>query len=643
MNSLQKLYQSFSIKLNQLLTTKNNFKNLTTNEKEETIEQFHELFEEYHSLWEYMYLNPYQNQRLTKHLESIDELNDSLINLTIIEKMKNVINEFYFGNKSEWIEKYQNILLFEQTIDDFFSSISLDDVMNKILNENNLFFVIETTDNHFISILLRSRVFSSDKWIKDHDCIYFHTYKKEDKMKYFYDSKYPLYTFQITELYNCTNIKCFNGNIDIYFTTHFASDCYGHKFKPKRLLIYSLNKHVLEIEQMRHSNMWNVLFRRYQSQGMISNKILFNELQFDKILFDSKMDIGTPNGNILFKKLRGKSDVLILVEVESFFIGCFIREMINETNDFIEDEDMFVFTTKNGELMQYFGDYSLDSPPSICFKNAGDTLVVVGDNDIVIHKEIENDEPTQNYWIECRQNEFFYRNNRNAMLGKVTSNNVHRILAYQMKETNFYRYHSSDYESIVSSMITDFQLNDLCKSINSKFPKIIFDSNETSISQEDYIYNDNQRQRRRSYDTFNTFGDIIYGRSKLCFLIQTNDNYVFGGYINEEIDKVAYWKYGSDPEGYIFDRNAFLFNCDNDGINICRIKRNYPKAFLLYSDTSDYLFAFGNKDVLIRKSEYNSDCYQQSKSSFVYDWYDFLIGRTGSYCFYAKRIVVLQF
>ena len=200
-----------------------------------------------------------------------------------------------------------------------------------------------------------------------------------------------------------------------------------------------------------------------------------------------------------------------------------------------------------------------------------------------------------------------------------------------------YQYNTYDTIDETFSFIPLSYITDLENEIGLSFSSVIFDSNINNYSQSDYIWN-----RKQSYQNqFDTFSSLIMYQSQICFIVQTNNDIIFGCYIDAEITNTCTFHHGK-IYGQIFDSNAFLFTFINRELEIAPIKQNNPIAFSVNSDTSPYLCAFGNGDVIFGKEEYDSDCSQTRKTTFQYPRKNFLIGETGKDCFSIKRFIVVQ-
>ena len=128
------------------------------------------------------------------------------------------------------------------------------------------------------------------------------------------------------------------------------------------------------------------------------------------------------------------------------------------------------------------------------------------------------------------------------------------------------------------------------------------------------------------------FNKKVKNHFDLLFLVHTEDAITIGGFFpNPKSDFNTCVK-------------PFVFTFLNDKPNKFELKEpDDLKIFQSYSDCLSGLFSLGNHDIIICKENCGSTIYQDDKSSFDYRGIDnALIGRSGSYCFFAKRIIVLQ-
>ena len=142
------------------------------------------------------------------------------------------------------------------------------------------------------------------------------------------------------------------------------------------------------------------------------------------------------------------------------------------------------------------------------------------------------------------------------------------------------------------------------------------------------------------FDTFSmdmsSFNRLILGRSKLAFIIQTMEGFLYGCYIFNKIHT---------DESWIVDKNAFMFSYTN-GMKKYPIKSlwQYVFSFKLCSDQHPNLFYIGT-EVSVGKLCFTSNCVQSEYSSYgCPNIFRDLLGRNykdGSHI--ATRIVVVQF
>ena len=128
---------------------------------------------------------------------------------------------------------------------------------------------------------------------------------------------------------------------------------------------------------------------------------------------------------------------------------------------------------------------------------------------------------------------------------------------------------------------------------------------------------------------------VIMNKSNLVFLIETNENIKFGGFISSKINKI---------NTFIGDEKVFIFTFkDNKPMKYDIKKEKKSIAFCLWNTLNDYLFNIGNHDIDISKDNNLSSIFQNQTSSFDYKENEkALIGKTGWFCVEIKRILVIQ-
>ena len=136
------------------------------------------------------------------------------------------------------------------------------------------------------------------------------------------------------------------------------------------------------------------------------------------------------------------------------------------------------------------------------------------------------------------------------------------------------------------------------------------------------------------------FDSIIFNKSKLVFLIQTDNDIVFGGFISSKISTI-----GTKDNNYqrIKDRNAFVFTFKDGNVLKYEIKKESSDyAFCLYEKNHSNLFQIGG-DITVIKSGKVLTTNEIKQEAFDYHGTQkSLIGKIGKNAFKTKSFVVLQ-
>ena len=174
-----------------------------------------------------------------------------------------------------------------------------------------------------------------------------------------------------------------------------------------------------------------IMLKKYGTQILEIQEVkkFLNETinkQLKNVLFDSDNDDISINKSLLFEKIQGKSNLLILIDIEEDIIGYFISNEINQIGKYCESEKCFIFSL-NRETC-----YTIkDKKYSICIhKSKDEKLLTIGKEDIVLYKKEMKD---KSY---CRQTSFNYFDERNVLIGKegkLNPFNPLRIVIFQME------------------------------------------------------------------------------------------------------------------------------------------------------------------------------------------------------------------
>ena len=113
-----------------------------------------------------------------------------------------------------------------------------------------------------------------------------------------------------------------------------------------------------------------------------------------------------------------------------------------------------------------------------------------------------------------------------------------------------------------------------------------------------------------------TFDQYVFGKEKLMFVIEDEEENVFGGYVNEKIDNYYCTNENEWPKECICDVYSYVFEIKKEENEMKTFK--YPiqfeereNAFKLYGKDSRTLFLFGYENrLLIMKNNF------KEKSSF---------------------------
>ena len=171
-------------------------------------------------------------------------------------------------------------------------------------------------------------------------------------------------------------------------------------------------------------------------------------------------------------------------------------------------------------------------------------------------------------------------------------------------------------------MNLDFQeVKQLEQWTNKKCSEVLFDSDKDDWSQNTSV-----------------FGDKIYGKSNLMFIVEDTNNNKFGGYLTSTIDKY---------DDYIIDKNAFVFSLKSNGrINGTKkfdISNSCYSFKIWMKSNSEYLFKFGYEDLGIFKKSYKNGGWTQP-TSYNYEGISSALSGKNSYStpYSMKRFIVIQ-
>ena len=181
-------------------------------------------------------------------------------------------------------------------------------------------------------------------------------------------------------------------------------------------------------------------------------------------------------------------------------------------------------------------------------------------------------------------------------------------------------------------MIKEVELTLLEEWSETKFKEVIFDTEYCDWA-----------------DGTSTFFERILNKERLLFLIEDINNCIFGGYINNIIDKYFFNQNGWICGEGINDINAFVFSLRSKDQNKIPSKHSIIDkdgrwAFNLFQNQNDNMFVFGRGyDILMK---YENDLKQCCciQSSFDYNWKKSVLieNENDSDRFVPKRLQVFQ-
>ena len=142
-----------------------------------------------------------------------------------------------------------------------------------------------------------------------------------------------------------------------------------------------------------------------------------------------------------------------------------------------------------------------------------------------------------------------------------------------------------------------------------------------------------------------TFDKHIWNKEKLVFLIETENDIRYGGFIYSKIDKYRTVDEEGNTHG-VEDSQSFLFSFkDNKSMKYeMKEHKKNESTFLLYDEDDDRLFIFGECDIWVGKKGRKAYCKQNEESLYDYQGNEnALTGTENGDKFDTKRIVVYQF
>ena len=252
--------------------------------------------------------------------------------------------------------------------------------------------------------------------------------------------------------------------------------------------------------------------------------------EMNQIVFHSERNNWKRKQSEFGSLITKKQSLVFLIEIESDSktkqFGFYCNNQIDEIGKSIEDENAFLFTAKK-ELLEFYPILSKKQSIKINTEKE-DELFIIGNGDVIIKKEEKKTK------CSCKQSSFNYHGKKNVLIGSTGSFEVKTIIVISMKS--------------IEQNINHNQLQSLCLFPNDQqihkererkknernqrlqieewtettFHKIIFDSRIFSWNRNESV-----------------FDKIIYGKDKLVFLMEDENDTTFGCYIHSPITQYA--------------------------------------------------------------------------------------------------------
>ena len=318
----------------------------------------------------------------------------------------------------------------------------------------------------------------------------------------------------------------------------------------------------------------------------------------DSIIFNSNDNAWKTSNSYFHLRLKNKSDLVILIETtEGKKFGCYLKTDIYDLDNYINDENAFLFSYTNDSLFQYpmkHPEYAFN----LCSKEQ-ENLFVIGKSDVVIKKE----EMKQK--CKCRQSSFKYFGIENALIGRKGTFEVKQFAVFSTIGKDEKKKESKSYQKLEEW--TGLKCGD-----------ILFDSDVDNWNINESLLNER-----------------IIGKKQIAFIIEDSDNELFGYYLNSTVEE----KYTILST----DKKSFHFNLESFG----RLK--YPTQFpiqniklgglKLFEKSHDSLITIGDIS-LFKVHKKNWSSISQLDTNF--DYHRLSLALCGKQVFTPIKIIVIQ-
>ena len=387
---------------------------------------------------------------------------------------------------------------------------------------------------------------------------------------------------------------------------------------------YVLNKEKLQRKQEEKKTIKDIEKRNKHVEGKLTkDEMIKIEKEIGRYvshkIFDSDIHKWSKNDSQLFQKIQNQSHLIFIIEtIDEKKFGCYISSQINEKGISIGDPNAFIFRFNNNSIEKYPIRESRNAI-KIC-NDEDDELFIVGCEkylfgifgDIVIKKKDKKND------CNCLQKSFDYHGKINALLRREGSFSIKNISIFETLK-------KSEWEKTNENSVK--YLKQLEEWTDLKCGEVIFNSSIDDWSIGNSILNNK-----------------INGKSKLTFIIENEDNEIFGYYFNAHIVIDEYEKWMEA------DEKSFEFNLCSKNKRLERamkfeIKDSTLGGIAFYAESKKELIYLGNIFLFKENCKNESYCIQHNNDFNYYGIEKALCGKAGftiDDLFTIKKLYVIQ-
>ena len=261
-----------------------------------------------------------------------------------------------------------------------------------------------------------------------------------------------------------------------------------------------------------------------------------------------------------------------------------------------------------------------------------------------IIETINNMKNQMTLFIDECMNEHFQLERKQNEIVKELNKIVDKEIEKETKELTLQVSQIRKENELFKNEINSFRMNYFNKQFGIDTEKIRYIEEWTGKSIESIVF-DSDQEKDSKYQSF------INEKCQLVFLVQTDENVFFGGYVHKELYECENESEDEDDlfVSYenlkLFDCKAFVFSFVNNQPRKYQIKKSNRNYSVCYKPSFDsYTVWFGNSDIQIANYGKSGTIFQNDEM----DVFDFngienaLIGKTGLMCYKTKRLIIYQ-